>query len=55
MEGDTVARNSILVLILLDLDAVRVVRPDLVQGHDVNEHQGRQHEGQQEVESEEAV
>ncbi len=44
-----------LVLVLLDLDPVRVVGADLVQGHDVDEDQGRDQEGQQEMEGKEAI
>ena len=44
-----------LVLVFLDLDAIRVVRPHLVQRNDVDEYQGHQDEGHEEVEGKEAV
>ena len=39
VERDTVHRYAIRSLVLLDLDAVRVVRADVVQRHDMQEHQ----------------
>ena len=55
MEGDAVEGDAVGVFLGLDLDAVRVVGTDLVQGDDVDEDQGREQEGQQEVEGKETV
>ncbi len=56
MEGDTVQRYTVLVLQLLDVDAVRVVRADFVQRQDVQHDQAEQHDRQSDhVQGEEAV
>ena len=56
MESDTVKRDAVLVLLLLDVDAVRVVRTDFVQGQNVQHHQAEQHDRQGDhVQGKEAV
>ena len=58
MAVDAVERQARLRVLglLLDLDAVRVVRADLVQRHQVRDHQAEQHQRQRDhVEGEEAV
>ena len=56
MERDAVDRMSVGAEILLDLDAVRIVRSDFVQRHDVRGHEPQQHERNRDhVEREEAV
>ena len=46
MERDAVERHAVLSLVLLDLDAVRVVRADFVQRDDVHEHERDQRQRQ---------
>ncbi|ABA47629.1 hypothetical protein BURPS1710b_3675 [Burkholderia pseudomallei 1710b] len=56
MERNAVERHALLVLLLLDLDAVRVVRPHFVQRDQVRDDEQQQHERNRDhVEREEAV
>ena len=56
MERDAVERHAIGALLLLDLDAVRIVRADFVQRGDVQHDEQQQHQRQRDhVQREEAV
>ncbi|MCY1426540.1 hypothetical protein D9M71_423630 [compost metagenome] len=56
MERNTIQRNTVFVLFLLDVDAIRVVRTHFVQGEDVQYHQAKNHDWQgNHMQGEEAV
>ena len=56
VERYAVQRDAVFILVLLDVDAVGVVRPYLVQRQQVQHHQRQQHDGQRHhVQGEESV
>ena len=56
MERDAVERQTVGILLVLDLDAIRIVRSDLVQRHEMHDHQHQQHQRHGDhVEGEEAI
>ena len=45
VERDTVQRLTVLVKVLLDINAIRIIRPDFVESQDMQHHQHEQNHG----------